>query len=147
MCAGVVEARARPAVQPVRAGYSQRMATLDEASLTDPERRVVVAFARRLEAELGDDLHGVWLYGSRARGEEPHPESDVDLLVVSSRADWDSQKRMIRWLDETAAAEDVGPWLFSIQLYAPERLAQRREIRSFFIQEVDRDKIVLAGAP
>jgi len=32
-------------------------------------------------------------------------------------------------------------------VYSPERLAQRREIRSFFIDEVDRDEIVLAGEP
>ena len=31
--------------------------------------------------------------------------------------------------------------------YGTERLAQRREIKSFFIQEVDHDKIVLYGEP
>jgi hypothetical protein len=34
---------------------------------------------------------------------------------------------------------------FSASVYDPQRVEQRREIRSFFIQEVDRDKIVLHG--
>ncbi len=33
------------------------------------------------------------------------------------------------------------------RVYTPERIAQRREIRSFFTQEVDRDKVVLYGEP
>jgi Nucleotidyltransferase domain len=40
-------------------------------------------FVELLTAELGTD-HGVWLYGSRARGETPGEESDVDVLVVSA---------------------------------------------------------------
>lgn len=122
------------------------MALIEDASLSTVERRVVEAFVRRLEAELGDDLNGVWLYGSRARGEEPRPDSDVDLLVVTPRASWDDLGLAISWLDAAAHAEDADPTRFSVHLYEPERLAQRREIRSFFIQEVDRDKIVLAGS-
>jgi hypothetical protein len=34
---------------------------------------------------------------------------------------------------------------FSIHINTPAWLKQRREIRSFFIAEVDRDKIVLTG--
>jgi predicted nucleotidyltransferase len=123
------------------------MATLDQASLSDVERRVLRRFVASLEKELGDDLNGVWLYGSRARGEPPHDESDVDLLVVTPRAGWDDFGRLIALLHEAAWGEGSNPWRFSVQVYEPERLARRREIRSFFIQEVDRDKIVLAGAP
>jgi hypothetical protein len=48
-----------------------------------------------------------------------------------------------------AAAEVEGAnWGdFSIHVYDPAHVARRREIQSFFIQEVDRDKIVLAGMP
>ena len=121
------------------------MATPAHASLTELERRVVQRFARELAGELGADLHGVWLYGSRARGEPPHPESDIDLLVVSRRSSWDDATRVMDLLDAAAVAERADPALFSVHVYSPERIAQRREIRSFFIQEVDRDKIVLAG--
>lgn len=123
------------------------MNDLEHSSLTPLERRVVQRFTQRIEGELGDDLQAVWLYGSRARGESPGDESDVDLLVVSSRAGWNDVTHVIKLLDDAAFAEGANPALFSVHVYAPERVAQRRQIRSFFMQEVDRDKIVLAGTP
>ncbi|HLG09018.1 MAG TPA: nucleotidyltransferase domain-containing protein [Gaiellaceae bacterium] len=123
------------------------MSVLAEASLSDAEHRVLERLGSALEAEFGSRLRSVWLYGSRARGEEPHPESDVDLLVVLDRSSMDDDHRVydIVW----SAAEKVGvsPVLFSTLVYDVDRIAQRREIRSFFIQEVDRDKIVLFGEP
>jgi predicted nucleotidyltransferase len=124
------------------------MRTLAETSLTPEERRAVERFARAVEAELGPDLRGVWLYGSRARGEEPHEESDVDLLVISARGDsLGEHVRLLELADAAAGAEGARRSLFSVKVYDPELIDQRREIKSFFIQEVDRDKIVLAGEP
>ena len=100
-----------------------------------------------LEAELGPHLRAVWLYGSRARGEEPGDDSDVDLLVISTRGEPDDDLRVIELGFEAAEAEGANAAGFSIKLYDPELVAQRRRIRSFFMQEVDRDKIVLAGEP
>src|SRR5215204_2006958 len=62
-----------PAPQPA-SGLSFRameQATADHfnaAKLSQGERRVVARFASRLIDELGSDLRGLWLYGSRARG-------------------------------------------------------------------------------
>lgn len=121
------------------------MPTLEQASLSPIERRVLQHAVRLLVEEFGGDLHGVWLYGSRARGEEPGPESDVDLLVVADGEDaWDRAGRAV---DEAAEAEGASPVWFMPHVYSRERIARRREIRSFFIQEVDRDKIVLWGEP
>jgi predicted nucleotidyltransferase len=121
------------------------MASLAHASLTPVERRVLERFVRLLEAEFGADLRSGWLFGSRARGEEPGPESDVDVLVVSARAELDDQFQAVRLVHEAANAEGANPAFFAVKVYGPDRVAQRREIRSFFMQEVDRDKIVLAG--
>jgi predicted nucleotidyltransferase len=122
------------------------MPTAAEASLTMEERRAVERFVELVGRELGSELHSVWLYGSRARGEPPAEESDVDLIVVTRRG-WDDLPRVMKLMDEAAEAEGAMPAFFSIHVYTPEHIAQRREIRSFFIQEVDRDKIVLAGEP
>jgi predicted nucleotidyltransferase len=119
--------------------------TLADAALTGAERRAVERFARMLADELGADLRSVWLYGSRARGERPQAESDVDLLVVARRGSWRDDDRIAALMDDAAAAERSSPVRFSVHVYDPEHLEQRRRIRSFFIQEVDRDKIVLAG--
>jgi predicted nucleotidyltransferase len=123
------------------------MGSLAEASLTDVERRALERFVRRAREEFGADLRSIWLFGSRARAEEPHPESDVDVLVVSSRASSGDHVRLIELMNEAADAEGARAGYFSVALYDPDRVSQRREIRSFFFQEVDRDKIVLHGEP
>ena len=48
-------------------------------------------------------------------------------------------------LEEIADEEAESPVWFSPMAYDAERLRERRQIRSFFIQEVDRDKVVLLG--
>src|SRR3954454_23069861 len=59
------------------------MAVLADAALDEREREVLERFVAALAEEYGEDLDGVWLYGSRARGERTHDESDIDVLVVT----------------------------------------------------------------
>ncbi len=124
---------------------TQLDSALDAAALNDPERRIVGRIVERLRSELGDDLLAVWLYGSRARGERTHPDSDVNLLVIAD-GDVERNQRLAGNLGEAAAlAEGESPFTYSVHVYDPDWLRGRREIESFFIQEVDRDKIVLYG--
>lgn len=127
---------------------------LDSATLNDTERRAVAAILALLEAELGNDLLAVWLYGSRARGEadpsETHYDrrSDIDMMAIVGRAleaeevSWELSPRM----EAVVAAEGDSPPYYSLRFYDVDYLRDRRRIRSFFFQEVDRDKLVLAGA-
>lgn len=121
--------------------------TLTEASLTDSERRTLDRLVEHLARTFAARLRSVWLYGSRARGERPHEESDIDILVVldPSLPEDDLKVIELAW----TAVDEAGPvtGLISPLVYSAERLAQRREIRSFFVHEVDRDKIVLYGEP
>jgi len=123
------------------------MTTLAETSLSDDERALVERFVQQLRERLKDELHAVWLFGSRARGEAPSEESDVDVLVLVDDASWDGRMLVRKMLDE--AARELGlealTWSFSVQVHTPGWLAQRREIRSFFIAELDRDKVPLGG--
>jgi predicted nucleotidyltransferase len=123
-------------------------ATVDQlktAQLTESERRVVERFVSRMDNELGDDLRGLWLYGSRARG-TAHPESDIDLLVIAEGGR-ERYGRIAGDLSEEAAiVEGESPFNFSVHVHDSEWLRERRAIESFFIQEVDRDKVVLAGS-
>jgi predicted nucleotidyltransferase len=126
---------------------------LERAALSEIERRVLTRLVAVLREELGDDLLALWLYGSRARGEadpdETHYDrrSDIDLIaIVDPRRDarafsWDFTPRLIELVD---AEGDASPY-YSLRVYDADRLRNRRQIRSFFFQEVDRDKIVLAG--
>lgn len=117
------------------------------ARLSDSELRTVERFVKLLAERFGDELVSVWLYGSRARAEATGPDSDIDLLVITSGGvKRDSQT--VRELSLRAAQiEGENPFALAPYTGSPGWLAGRREIRSFFIQEVDRDKIVLFGEP
>ena len=124
------------------------MTSLADATLAAEERRLIESFVQELDRSLGDRLHAVWLFGSRARGEQPAEDSDVDVLVLVDDASWDGRMRVRKTLDEAAHALGLDglAWSFSVHVHTPAWLAQRREIRSFFIAELDRDKIVMSGS-
>jgi predicted nucleotidyltransferase len=125
------------------------MTALAETSLSADERSLVERFVQELHSRLDGQLHAVWLFGSRARGELPSAESDVDVLVLVDDASWDGRMLVRKMLDD--AARELGldalTWSFSVHVHTPVWLEQRREIRSFFIAEVDRDKVILDGRP
>lgn len=124
------------------------MRTLAEASLSTDEHALLARFVEELRGRLGDELHAVWLFGSRARGERSSEESDVDVLVLVDDASWAGKMVVHDVLDAAAPAlglEDL-TWSFSIHVNTPAWLEQRRAIDSFFIAEVDRDKVALSGA-
>jgi predicted nucleotidyltransferase len=144
MCSGVTGSEDIPGRG---RGYSGRVIALAEASLSDAEQRAVARFVDGLVDAFSSRLQAVWLYGSRARGEPPHDESDIDVLVVVDSELPDDNHRAVRAAAAAERAEGVGPVLISTIVYDTKRVARRREIESFFIQEVDRDKIVLYGEP
>jgi predicted nucleotidyltransferase len=123
------------------------MTALGETSLTAGERKLVERFVEHLRLRLKDELHAVWLFGSRARGEKRSQESDVDVLVLVDDASWDGRMLVRKMLDQ--AARELGlealTWSFSVHVHTPAWLAQRREIGSFFVAELDHDKVLLSG--
>lgn len=50
--------------------------------------RALARFAADVRAHYGDRLKGIYLFGSRARGDHT-PESDADVAVVLSDEGWD----------------------------------------------------------
>lgn len=123
------------------------MSALAHASLSDAERQMLDELVVELRNEFGSQLRSVWLYGSRARGETPHEESDVDLLVVLDRRSMAADHRVFDVISRTAKEVGISSLTFSTLVYDVERISQRRAIDSFFMREVDRDKIVLYGEP
>jgi predicted nucleotidyltransferase len=123
------------------------MTTLAQASLSADERALLTRFAAELSSEKEVQPRAIWLFGSRARGEQPEEDSDVDVLVLVEDASWEGKMRVHAALQAAARALDLQAltWSFSIHINTLAWLTQRRGIHSFFIAEVDRDKIVLSG--
>ena len=119
---------------------------LSKATLEPAERRTVARFIELVQERLGERLISAWLYGSRARGEPPHDESDVDVMLVTASGGEDADL-VYEILWDAAELEGANPASFSVQVVDPDWVEGRRRIESFFIQEVDRDKLVLAGKP
>ena len=124
-----------------------RMASLVEPTLDDAERRTLDRFVASLRARLGDDLDSVWLFGSRARGQERRWDSDVDLLVLTARGSETDRKIAQESIWKASEEEDSLGTVYSVKVNDRSWLEGRREIESFFIQEVDRDEVVLYGNP
>lgn len=121
------------------------MATVHEARLSRVERRVIERWIERLRHEL--DLDSVWLFGSRARGEGGGEGSDVDLLVITRGDPEPDRSRVWALIDEAARELEADPAVFVPHTWDRAWLENRREIGSFFVQELDRDRIVLHGEP
>lgn len=123
------------------------MTALTDTSLVPDERALIDRFVADLDLHFGDELHAVWLFGSRARGEDTSDESDIDVLVLVDDASWDGRMLVRKVLDE--AARQLGlealTWSFSVHVHTLDWLAERREIRSFFVAELERDRVVLRG--
>ena len=129
------------------------MGALSKTSLSVEERALLERFASELRsrsqddrAKIGRDV--VWLFGSRARGEKPREDSDVDVLVLTEDESWENKLRIHDALQTAARALGLQAltWSFSIHINTPTWLEDRRRIHSFFVAEVDRDKIPLPVA-
>lgn len=120
------------------------MPVLADAALDERERELLDRLVAVLEEEYADDLDAVWLYGSRARGERGHDESDIDVLVIT-RSERDD-KALIPALWRVLEGLGNPRILVDPRQRSREWVQDRRAIGSFFLREVDRDKIVLYGA-
>lgn len=126
------------------------MAELLDTSLSADERALLQRFIAVAAARIGGRLCAVWLFGSRARGEHSGSEgSDVDLLVLVEDASWNGKLAVHAALAQAAAELSLEwvAWSFSLHVNSLDWLDGRRAIQSFFMAEVDRDKVVVYEAP
>ena len=132
--------------------HVQPRESLAAAALSEGERQVVERLVGLLEDELADDLRAIWLYGSRARGDakidetDPDLKSDIDLMVIADGGKKRYDTKVHHLAYKTAVDAGESPVWYSVFVFDPEWLRGRREIESFFIQSVDRDKLVLTGS-
>jgi uncharacterized protein (UPF0332 family)/predicted nucleotidyltransferase len=120
------------------------MRTLEAATLEPAERRALERAVAALRAELGGGLVGVWLYGSRARGDPGLEDSDIDVLVIARDAV--PEERLRELMTAAADAEGANPFAFSVFAHDLRWVAEERAIESLYLREIEHDGILLAGA-
>ena len=92
---------------------------VDADLLTPPDDAIVYAavedYARAVRKSLGPRVKGVYLFGSRARGDHTL-QSDADVAVVLADGDWRNwpeTKRLIEIAYDiiVATGADIQPWV------------------------------------
>lgn len=106
------------------------------------ERTGIQALVNRLAAALGSNLVGVWLFGSKARGDFDE-DSDIDLLVILARL-----TPPIRWQIRELAADCSLEYdlLINTHLLDSKRWAAHVYYASTLWREITRDGVILHEA-
>ena len=96
--------------------------TIDPATLLSPPDEAAVAralaeFSDAVRRHYGERLRGIYLFGSRARGDH-QPDSDADVAVVLANDGWDFWAEKMRLVDlafEPGVSHGlhISPWPFS----------------------------------
>ncbi len=95
--------------------YLQCVAAMKTERIDRQTRTALEDFKKRLVRRYGRHLKGVYLFGSRARG-ETHPDSDADVAVFLDRVS-DPVQEQLDMIDEgypilLSRGINIQPWVF-----------------------------------
>ena len=99
-------------------------------------------YTRRLQESVGDRLTGLWLFGSKARGDSDS-DSDIDLLVVVTGEQPDTRWRIWGLGADVSLEYDV---LFNAHIVHADRWQEECQYRGTLWREIERDGVPLLGA-
>lgn len=111
--------------------------------LIGQEEEAVQTFVEMLRHSLGSALHGMLLYGSKARN-EPGIDSDVDLLVIVQTADWSTRNLVSHIAARISLDHDV---LLAPHVVSLSRWQAMGQDPFMFYQNVFQEGIPLLGLP
>ena len=106
------------------------------------ERMAVSDCVARLNEEVGDQLIGIWLFGSKARGDSD-PDSDIDLLAVIQAQDWDVWHTIRRVSARQSLEHDV---LFNVHIVDLAYWSDETRHQGTLWREIQRDGVSLMPA-
>lgn len=105
--------------------------------LTDNEKAALRELKERLTRDFG--LQELRLFGSRAR-EEGDAESDLDVLIILDKSDWDTENRIYNLAFELDLKHDV---VISTIVYSRAEFDSPLNRVSGFYRELQQDGVQL----
>ncbi len=110
-------------------------------NLSRTEQGAVNELRDRLVEKLGDRLRLVRLFGSKARGDFTS-ESDIDLLVVIDRDDWETNETVHKIVHEVVETYDYR-LVLAVHTMSEEHYHFLGSIPTMFYENMERDGIDL----
>lgn len=95
--------------------------------------------AHRLQQRLGNLIAGLWLFGSKTRGDFG-PDSDLDILIVMEGPDWQIRDLVHFIAADISLEYDV---LINTHILSRERWAELTRYQGTLWREVQRDGVPL----
>ncbi|MFQ5614537.1 MAG: nucleotidyltransferase domain-containing protein [Anaerolineae bacterium] len=107
--------------------------------LTGKERQVALEFVERVRQRFDGQLLSALLFGSRARG-EAKPDSDMDVLLVMSRADPEVRKEIRYLAVELWLEHDI---YLSTRVWSQAHWRKLEELQTLLYRNIRQDGINL----
>ena len=92
-----------------------------------------------LRRRFADEVVGLWLFGSHARG-EAHEGSDVDVLVLLERPDWMQRRRVLDLAADIGLEHEIE---LSATIFDRATWKRWRRQERPLIRDVERERIAL----
>jgi len=107
--------------------------------LNEKEAEVLEEFKRRVQERFPKELVNMLVFGSKARGDATQ-ESDIDVIVITHSND----KKLAKNIRYTGYDLEIEHGIIlSIQVYSERHINYLRNIPTQFIQNVDREALVI----
>ncbi|MBI5234277.1 MAG: nucleotidyltransferase domain-containing protein [Deltaproteobacteria bacterium] len=110
--------------------------------LNEEEKKSLLKFEKRVKEALTANLAMLEVFGSKVRGDFTS-ESDIDILVVVKKFEPAVAEKMAEISSDISIEDGV---LVSPVILSKEEYGKNRHSNTLFVQEVDRDGILIYGA-
>jgi predicted nucleotidyltransferase len=107
--------------------------------LSTSDQTAIQQFLLSLQEKYGHLVEAVILFGSKARGDD-HPDSDIDLLVLTEIENWSIRNEIWRMAARLELSYEV---IFNIQIIASQRWQSMGEGHFSLHQRVSQEGICL----
>ena len=109
--------------------------------LSEKEKQVLLRFKQILLDRFGSQIVGMRLFGSKARG-DAHPDSDIDVLVVTRRDDWKLKDEIGKVVTSILLEESI---YLSVKVLGMPSFRRLTRLSSPFLKNISRDGIPLCN--